>query len=522
MSLLPEVESALLEAIRRDQRAHAHDLRQESTEPLPAPPIGPLRERLDARQDANQRGLERAPGGGSSGRPARRGALGLGRLSFGGLFTTVAVIGAIAIAVVALATLGHRRAGNATATHPPSSTPAVPHRGFRGPQVALTPSYGPTLTELLHNFAFLRRPQTSSDRSGAVDAACGCRLQYMRHVRDLPGGNRLFVGVQQLGAAGGVQLSYFVMEPNGDSYGASWSGGFYDALPDEVPGRTYLSFVPDGVASATWTFACRGTPSRCAGVPSRTVTVPVLGNIAATNVPFPTCASPADIAPSERRSRQRMIAAMSNCLAPRATAWHAADGQVVASFPRGYGNLAAPPFVKGSRGARNLKALDSSGVGPTKFGESFTAASRAIDSLLGPLSFTQQPVAESSCGIHRSVWASPATATPLTIYERGGRFVGYQYGVPVDLIGLALGPGATLFTADGLTIGDTVRSAQRIYGPGFSAHVTPGRPNNNEVWQKSGAGGALSGTLEPSIYPVRSVTAGALVATITAGQTNCG
>jgi hypothetical protein len=166
--------------------------------------------------------------------------------------------------------------------------------------------------------------------------------------------------------------------------------------------------------------------------------------------------------------------------------------------------------------------LDSSGVGPTQFGESFTAAGRAIDSLLGPSSFTQQPVVDSACGIHRSVWASPATATPLTIYERGGRFVGYQYGVPVDLIGLALGPGATLFTADGLTIGDTVRTAQRIYAPGFSAHVTPGRPNNNEVWQESGAGGALSGTLEPSIYPVRSVTADALVATITAGQTNCG
>jgi hypothetical protein len=232
--------------------------------------------------------------------------------------------------------------------------------------------------------------------------------------------------------------------------------------------------------------------------------------------------SPADMAASSGRNRQRMIAAMTNCLAPRATTWRAVDGHVLASFPRGYGNLAAPPFVKGSRGARNLKVLDSSGVGPTQFGESFTAASRAIDSLLGPSSFTQQPVAYSSCGIHRSVWASPATATPLTIYERGGRFVGYQYGVPVDLIGLALGPGATLFTADGLTIGDTVRSAQRIYGPGFSAHVTPGRPNNNEVWQKSGAGGALSGALEPSIYPVRSVTAGALVATITAGQTNCG
>lgn len=92
--------------------------------PLPAPPIGPLLERVDARQDANQPGLQPAPGGGSSGRrPARRGAPRSGRLSFGGLVTTLAVIGAIAIAVFALATLGHRRAGTAAATHPPSSTP---------------------------------------------------------------------------------------------------------------------------------------------------------------------------------------------------------------------------------------------------------------------------------------------------------------------------------------------------------------------------------------------------------------
>src|ERR1039458_4982608 len=137
-------------------------------------------------------------------------------------------------AMVLVAVLGHR------GSHRLPVVPAVPHRGVPGPRdVAPTPSYGPTLSELLHNFAFLRRPQTSSDRSGAVDAACGCRLQYMRHLRDLPGGNRLFVGIEhlrtapQVGAAGGVQLSYFVMEPNGNSYGASWSGGFYDALPDE-------------------------------------------------------------------------------------------------------------------------------------------------------------------------------------------------------------------------------------------------------------------------------------------------
>jgi hypothetical protein len=102
------------------------ELRLENPVPalLPAPPIGPLLERLDARQDANRQGLEPAPSDGSSGRPERRAAPGPGRLSFGGLVTTVAVIGAIAIAVVALATLGHRRPGNAAATHPPSSTPA--------------------------------------------------------------------------------------------------------------------------------------------------------------------------------------------------------------------------------------------------------------------------------------------------------------------------------------------------------------------------------------------------------------
>ncbi|MHB1570604.1 MAG: hypothetical protein ACYC0H_15570, partial [Solirubrobacteraceae bacterium] len=172
-------------------------------------------------------------------------------------------------------------------------------------------------------------------------------------------------------------------------------------------------------------------------------------------------------------------------------------------------------------GARNLRVLDSGGVGPARFGESFTAATHALDGLLGQASLNRQSVPGSSCGLHRVVWASPATATPLTIYERGGRFVGYQYGVPADLIGLALGPGATLFSARGLTIDDTVAAARRIYGTGFSARVTPGSPNNGEVWQETTAG-RLTGTLIPTYYPVRSVSRLALIATITAGQTTCG
>jgi hypothetical protein len=82
--------------------------------PLPAPPIEPLLDRLDASEGAARPGLDPAPSGRSSRGPGRRGPPGLGRISFGGMVTAFAVVGAIAIAVGALATLGHRQAGRSS------------------------------------------------------------------------------------------------------------------------------------------------------------------------------------------------------------------------------------------------------------------------------------------------------------------------------------------------------------------------------------------------------------------------
>ncbi len=98
--------------------------------PLPAPPIEPLLDRLDARHATDGPGLGSARQGRSSG-PARRLAPWAGRISFGGVVSACAVVGAILIAVAALATLGHRKAPERTApgvtappTRPSSSTPA--------------------------------------------------------------------------------------------------------------------------------------------------------------------------------------------------------------------------------------------------------------------------------------------------------------------------------------------------------------------------------------------------------------
>jgi hypothetical protein len=72
-------------------------------------------ERLLAQgEGADGPGLDPAPGGWSSRGSGRRRAPGLGRISFGGMVTAFAVVGAIAIAVGALATLGHRHVGRSS------------------------------------------------------------------------------------------------------------------------------------------------------------------------------------------------------------------------------------------------------------------------------------------------------------------------------------------------------------------------------------------------------------------------
>lgn len=73
-----------------------------------------------------------------------------------------------------------------------------------------------------------------------------------------------------------------------------------------------------------------------------------------------------------------------------------------------------------------------------------------------------------------------------------------------------------LTTARGLTLGDTVGVARRLYGRDFTTSAARGG-----AWRAVGDGGTLHGFVEPIIYPLRVVTASNPVATIDAGQTGC-
>jgi hypothetical protein len=193
--------------------------------------------------------------------------------------------------------------------------------------------------------------------------------------------------------------------------------------------------------------------------------------------------------------------------------WRTLDGRVV-SFS-GFGNLTAPPFVKGWRGSPVLRVLLPSALGTVGLGEASSTAIQAIERLLGSPANDNVPVQD--CGIdHESVWTSPTAAEPLTIFERAGRFVGYQYGAPAREIGLVREPGAILMTGRGLTLGDTVGVARRLYGTGLATSAAHGG-----VWSAVGNGGTLHGSVLPTIYPLRVVTDKNPVATIDAGDTGC-
>ncbi|MGP0053904.1 MAG: hypothetical protein ACLPZR_34405, partial [Solirubrobacteraceae bacterium] len=272
----------------------------------------------------------------------------------------------------------------------------------------------------------------------------------------------------------------------------------------------WVSVVPDGVASVTWTFTCSRLQARarfgiCSKAGSQTVQAPVINNLAARQV-------------TVLGGCRRMVGPprFPHCPGARATTvlWRAADGRLVATFP-GFGNLPAPPFVKGGRGSQPLRTLQPTGVGGARISQSWRSAENLIAQTLGPAADRDVPVRD--CGSqHETVWTSPAVADPLTVFERNGRFAGYTYGAPVNQIGLVQGPGAVLETARGLTIGQTIAQASRLYGrlPTTARHGVG-------TWSTTGPGFPLSGLVLPTIYPLRRVTGSNPIATIDAGNIGC-
>lgn len=422
---------------------------------------------------------------------------------------------AVTLVVVLLAvTLGaHRHA----ATHPPTSV----HRSV-GPSGQ--PGYPlgavPTLHQLLENFAVLRRPQTPQDRSGPnLGGTPGSQVNRLtRLARTLPGGYRVYLQVERplflaaprhLKPAGSYVLGITILGRSGYGTGDSFSPSTqYDVYPVSTTGNdaVWASIIPDGVATVRWTFRCLAprAHTRPCGIRPRTYTLPVINNVAASSIPGP---GRAGVAPTQGCARCAMQV-------PSQVAWLASDGTVVASFNLAY-NLSAPPFVEGGLGPRTLPVLGPNTLGSARLQQPWQSANRAIDMLLGPPADAN--VVDRGCGIdHETVWTSPEAANPLTVFERHGQFVGYQYGAPVNEIGLQKGPGAVLATARGLTLADTIGVARRLYGSHLMTSAASGG-----TWRATADGGTLRGAVLPITYPLRTVTAKNPVATIQAGMTGC-
>lgn len=442
----------------------------------------------------------------------------------GGLGVVISLAVTATVVVLFAGLLGHRqaasRAGPPATNRGPSRLVPSRNRGAAPGEFLYPLGAVPTLPQLLENFAVLRRPQAAQDHSWQPQCGCGGAARQLRNLTRfavaLPGGYRVFLDVEQLilggqlnMAAGSYVLNLDIVDPHGNvtstSFGPNTQFTLYPLTVRSRPGPggpprsngMWASVVPDGVASVSWTFSCQGgTRARplCAGVRSQTVTVPVVNNVAAEK-----------------------IVGTANCLAGgcvRQVTWRSSDGSVVASFG-GFGNLPAPPFVEGSQGNRVLHVLLPSGVGSARLGQASSAAIQTITQLLGAPADAN--VRAGGCGIdHESVWTSPAVADPLTIFQRQGHFVGYQYGAPVNEIGLRQGPGAVLGTSRGLTLDDTIAVARRLYATHLVSSAIGGG-----TWRVTADGGILRGYVLPTIYPLRVVTAKNPIATIEAGQISC-
>jgi hypothetical protein len=420
----------------------------------------------------------------------------------GGLGLAVSAAVTAGVVVLAVALLGHGSRPN---------NPALTHRHFdRGvaPGEILYPSGAvATKAQLLANFAVLRRSQTSADRTWRPQCDCaGAAHQlfgYTRLATTLPSGYKVYLDLEQfiLGgqlnmAAGSYVLNFDVVDPHGPTSGAAFGPNTgFTVFPISSGGddAAWVSVVPDGVATVRWTFGCeRG--AGCAGVPTRVFTVPVVNNVAARQIPG------AGNGPPHAVSRH--------------VTWRDAGGRTIASFTQS-ANLPAPPFIKGGRGYRVLRILRPDGVGDARIGQSVDVARAALTRELGPAADTA--VRARGCGVdHESVWASPAVADPLTLFEHAGRVVGYAYGAPASEIGLQRGPGAVLTTAAGLTIAERIKRVAALYGTALSTEAAHGG-----TWQVRLGSGRLGGTVMPTTYPLRKVTPANPVATIGAGHAGC-
>jgi hypothetical protein len=282
------------------------------------------------------------------------------RRALGVVLSVVGVAVTVAVVIVFTSLPGHRQ----TPSHPPTLRHPLPSpRAVQSPLGSV-----PTLQQLLDNFAVLR------GRGGGSPFAPG-QKNLTRVARVLPGGYRVYVYLRRFSVAGQLNsgtdyaVTFGIVDSHGNrtvtdfgsnvNYGVEplpWGGlrAVHSAHPDQK--MLWVSLVPDGVASVTWRFGCRPAPHVnpriCAGIRTQTVTMPVINNVAASE-----------------------IADVGRAGGPTVT-WRAASGTVVGPSFGGYGNFAAPPFVKGEREGHELPVLLPSGIGTARIGEPSSGRSR--------------------------------------------------------------------------------------------------------------------------------------------------
>ncbi len=435
----------------------------------------------------------------------------------GDVAAVLAVAVSLAVAVFALALLGHgHRIAKTPATSPTAAHPV------------------PTLPQLLANFAVLRRPQTAADRSWQPTCICGRGSRELpkltRLAATLSDGDRVFltvarfrVGGQLNQAAGTYALSVGVVNRHGDATGTNFGPNvdytvfpFSSPQPRHVqasaPALTWVSIIPDGVTHLRWTFACDPAllPTRCTDRRPVIVDLPVDNNVAAARV----------AATGECDPRGGI------CRPPAVVTWYGAGAQVVASFSRtAKSNLTAPPFIpRNSTGPILINAptkvrdtLGGNGVAGVRFGSRPAAVISALRPLLGsPTTYRRG----GSCGLdHTITWSGSDHAFPLTLYLKRGRFLGYQYGQPYQGYQATLPRGRiglALATTRGLVIGNTLARGRQLYGNAFKITTAQGGSWNARTVGGEIAGYALLNPTNGHIISRKSV-----VATIDAGDVGC-
>lgn len=129
--------------------------------------------------------------------------------------------------------------------------------------------------------------------------------------------------------------------------------------------------------------------------------------------------------------------------------------------------------------------LYGNGLATTRFGESEAVAIARLDRSLGPPKTPAPKNEAGNCTIDAAMqWNS------LTAYFYHGRFVGYS---TLSAAGQAL-PQSGMATALGLSVGDTLAKAERIYGSALRPSYAQGGS-----WAAKTAAGTLDGYLTTEV-----------------------